>query len=1258
MILPATAILAPEIVSACSAPGTPNAPPPEPPNCCKPYCTGSPCYVKSGDYQMNWQDLQMPTRGIPLSVGRNYDSQRALDGLFGFGGTSNLTSRITYVTDQFQPPSTYYNEAVIVMPDAKVLRFRENAGGSTFTPPVESHDTLIRNGDGTYDLTLKLSRTHYRYDAQGSLDYILDDFGNTTDYTYVSGKLDRITDNATGRYLTVAYGPNGRISTVTDSAGRTVEYLYNAQGAVTSVIDPDGRTTVYSYVSGHFAPLLSRVTDHWGRIVTDITYDASDRVASYTEAGETYTYAYTSATTTTQTDSSGKTWTFTFDAGGRIITRNPPAGSGGASANYAFNADGSMSRYSDELNIKTDYTYNANGSVATIIRDALGTTTKIRFDYTYDPNFPEKVIAITPKNPSSGTINRDWQEWKYDYYQTGSTAPGALFHVFRIRSDATQQTLSTYTYNSNGQVLTVTDATAGVTTYNYNTTTGDLLSITYPKNFTGGGSGPIYQYGRDAAGRVTSVTDPLGKVTTYTYDDIDRILTVTLPKPSSGSTLNFTTTYSHDNYDAATGLVFTHQTDPNGKLTKQGYDQYGQLVKSIDATNNSTNFAYNKGLLSSITDANGNITGYSYNALRRLTTTTFPDATTESYVYYVDGLLNTRTDRKLQTITYSYDRLKRLTNKAYPNSTSVGYTYLGQKLTGVNDAGDSHSFIYDTSYRMSSNTQGIRGTISYTYDAADRVATLTVTGGPTATYTYFADGSLKKIDWSLVGAGTFDFTYRLNGQYNSVTMGNDQHRDYTYDDQGRLLSIANIHPDDGNLATYAYAYDINHSTGQPTMLGQRTSMTATVPYQNLNNHLTKYYYDNHYQLTRTDYPNVAPLGGEVHSWTYDPIGNRLTNTVNSTTQTYTYFKHAGNPNNGQRLQSDGVNSYTYDNNGNTATKTGSTFTWDYENRLSGISGGSTASYTYDYMGRRISKIVSGVTTTYLYHGQNLIREMSSTNADFLYGPGIDEPFAIDRAGTTYYYDTDGLGSISLLNKRVGPIQNSYVYDAWGTVRSQTTPTTNPFTYTARETGEAGLMFYRARYYNPGVGRFVSMDPVYSITKPIGLHRYAYVGNDPNLYVDPLGLFSIDGSCKSGGFENLGIPEAVKSLCKGPKCKVILQKMWVGGSGDSLWQCIEKYCKSKKNTIYCGPCTRPRDEPCGMSYGQPEYNPSAGLRLCQGNLSGNPTTCPCEEDGLTIEVTIFHEVLHLCGLVAEPGSGSHLGNILGGLVKKCYGYNEP
>jgi RHS repeat-associated protein len=292
-------------------------------------------------------------------------------------------------------------------------------------------------------------------------------------------------------------------------------------------------------------------------------------------------------------------------------------------------------------------------------------------------------------------------------------------------------------------------------------------------------------------------------------------------------------------------------------------------------------------------------------------------------------------------------------------------------------------------------------------------------------------------------------------------------------------------------------------------------MTASISGQGLDSAVFRYLYDNDYQLTQAGYPSAAPYNGQVHAWTYDGIGNRTSSSVNGTPTTYAYYKNGTNPLNGQYLESDGVNAYTFDANGNTATRNGTpgnfTFGWDTQDRMTSISGSAAATYRYDYQGRRVSKTVGGATTTYLYDGLNLLRTTGASQADYLFGPGIDEPLAMVRNGTVSYFDVDGIGSVALLTNPGGTVQKGYLYDAWGTVLGGTGTLANDFGYTAREPGEASLMYYRARYYQPGIGRFVSEDP---IGFGGGMSLYGYVSGNPLGARDPSGMQEID-ECNYG-----------------------------------------------------------------------------------------------------------------------------------------------
>jgi YD repeat-containing protein len=593
-------------------------------------------------------------------------------------------------------------------------------------------------------------------------------------------------------------------------------------------------------------------------------------------------------------------------------------------------------------------------------------------------------------------------------------------------------------------ITSVMDALGKVTTYQYDPGSGFLASIIYPKN-SESGSNPAYAYAHDSLGRIQSITDPLGHTTSYTYDNLGRIRTVTLPRPDPGFPDNFVLTYSYDNYEEVGGkkLVYTSQEDPNGRATRYYYDEFDQLARVVDAAGKVSQFMYNKGKLMQVQDANLNTTSYEYDKLSRLTTVHHPAGPTSSYTYYGDGLLKTKTDGKGQTITYVYDKLKRLKEKQYPDGKKIVYAYSGEMMGNIQDqvANETTTFAYDQSYRLNSISSP-RGTISYTYTAADQVQSYQVNSDPPVALSYYNDGSVKNITRS--GESPLAYYYLLTGQKAQVLYPNNARVDYSYDDQGRLTSIINRKPDMSVLSSYTYGYDYNYTTSSYTMKGYRTSMTNNLA------QMEKYYFDNLYQLIRVDYPN-----GDVHQWSYDDIGNRVQQVVIPSGQppvvtNYTYYQN-GQGRNSQLLQSDGANTYTWDNNGNLLTKAATNYTWDYDDRLVGISGPSTsASYACDYQGNRIKKTVSGVETAYLYLSEDIVKEATAgISTNYLHGIGIDEPVMMDRAGAKSYYFSDGLGSIREMTDAMGTVQNSYTYGAWGELRAQNVTVPNSYVVAVR-----------------------------------------------------------------------------------------------------------------------------------------------------------------------------------------------------------------
>jgi RHS repeat-associated protein len=281
----------------------------------------------------------------------------------------------------------------------------------------------------------------------------------------------------------------------------------------------------------------------------------------------------------------------------------------------------------------------------------------------------------------------------------------------------------------------------------------------------------------------------------------------------------------------------------------------------------------------------------------------------------------------------------------------------------------------------------------------------------------------------------------------------------------------------------------------------------------LNGITSNYTYDPLYELTQ-----VTQGASTTESYSYDAVGNRLSS---SGVPNYSY-------NSSNEVTSNSSGSYSYDANGNTLSDaSGKSYTWDFENRLvqavvPGTNGGTTA-FKYDPFGRRIQKSSPLGTTNYLYDGPNDIEEVDNSGnvlARYTQSKGIDKPLAQLRSGTVSYYQQDGLGSVTSLSNSAGTQAETYTYDSYGKTTASTGTLTNPFQYTGREfDSETTLLFNRARYFDPGAGRFLNQDP---IRFGGGTNFYAYTRNNPVVRTDPFGYQS-DGECNNPAFCVPGSP---------------------------------------------------------------------------------------------------------------------------------------
>lgn len=419
---------------------------------------------------------------------------------------------------------------------------------------------------------------------------------------------------------------------------------------------------------------------------------------------------------------------------------------------------------------------------------------------------------------------------------------------------------------------------------------------------------------------------------------------------------------------------------------------------------------------------------------------------TTRYGYSAPGHVERRIDANGSVTTFDYDAAGQLVRKAFSDGTDVRFIYdaAGNLVT----AGGPHvwySFTYDELNRMTSMTDSRFGkTIRYSYNRLGQRTEMTDPDGGVTRYEYDANGRLTSIT-SPSGASV-RFGYDALGRVTAVNSST-----LKYDAAGRVFEIG--HP----FGTLSYWYD---ASGNRTGIVDRAGWHA-------------YQYD---ELDRITGAQHAAAPAEAYS--YDAAGNR---TGSATDPAYRCDAAA-------RLVAAEGATFTYDKNGNLTSKTTAsgttTYTWDTDNRLVRVDlpGGGVVTYRYDPFGRRIEKNSNGTVTAYLYDGNDIILEMDGagqTMARYTHGPGLDLPVVLEREGQTWFYHADALGSVVALTDSSGNVVRSYAYDPWGRpTRTEETGPANPFLFVGREYDtETGLYYLRARYYDPGVGRFISADPL-------------------------------------------------------------------------------------------------------------------------------------------------------------------------------------
>ncbi len=589
------------------------------------------------------------------------------------------------------------------------------------------------------------------------------------------------------------------------------------------------------------------------------------------------------------------------------------------------------------------------------------------------------------------------------------------------------------------------------------------------------------QFEYDDAGQVTRTITNAGRETLSSYDALGRVLRVVSPayndqvlgaiRPVSRYEYN-TLGYQTAIYAGYTNSNAERIADNTQLQQRYTYDDFGRLLHATDAANNTWSYEYDiHGNVIRSTDAKGQITNNTYGyggVLLNRTTTGTNGAETESVTYQRNGLgqpLEIASNHV--TYNYQYDGAHRLTQVTDSRGGSVAYDYsVGGFLNSITDHhGNSTNYLYDPTGRLTGIRSPDNQITSYVYDAAGLLVQKAFPNDVVTAYRYFKDNTVKTIE-------------TINAKTDEIISSHS----YSYNAAGEIASAS-------------------HHIGSQQLQHQ-------------------YQYDNLGRLIEDQQTGSQTRNENV---SYDVFGNRRQHTVNGNTEAYTHnnlhqITHIKQGSNSGST----IGSFQYDANGNMTqkVKNGETthITYDAVDRITQIAktGITTEAYQYDHSVRRIQKAVGLDISSYHYSGPDIIAEYAANDwikpvATYSHGANIDDPLvrvaANDEgkllAQNAEYYHGDTLSSIVAISNPAGSIAASNTYDAFGNVTSST-GTTPQYGYTGREPNANGLMYYRARHYDPQLGRFTQLDPKGFID---GINRYTYALNSPVNYVDPWGTTS-------------------------------------------------------------------------------------------------------------------------------------------------------
>lgn len=988
-------------------------------------------------------------------------------------------------------------------------------------------------------------RTGFTYTAGGDLESMTDSLGNTTTYGYDYGFSDpAYTGAVKSQTVTVTDASNSVLrssqslfdrqenqlaeitcrtvyevgSSSTFSETLVTEFAYDAENRLIATFapDPDGD-----------GPL--------GRMVTETRYNAIGKEAA--------TLVWSSiADYESEVLADARVTSMDYDSRGNLERTTFP--------------DGTFEESGYDLENRRLWSRDRNGNVTYFVYDRVGRLTHTIFPDATTPDPSEFSISDLQSqikshpalldNPTTETIYDLIGRVQFSIDERG----GVTESVYEDDCGCSQRRKQT--------IQSVTDPATGS-----------------PVNLT-------TSYSYDDGGNLRFVTDPRGNTTETIYDLRNRPTKTVLPATDEHVASELETEYdalgrrtatidqagnrkefSYDGLGRLIGVREQFDSDSdNWILTSYLYDSLGNRLAEIDANNHVTVFAYDAlgrrvrrtvGL--TLDDTSGTLDRTDVAAVFAALSSD-ADTATESYAYDEWGRLATRTAFDGYTTTYTYyadtDYLhEEIADPTHPSlllahaPARYAYTYddagnrNGQQVFNGPLHGEAviydETWTYDERQRPTYHATSF-GAVDYGFDAAGNLARIesATSEGAWLTYDYDELNRLTSVDDHHSLTDT-TYTYNANGSLETVTYGNGVEHAYQYDVLNRLRFLE-VSLGGSTLHGYEYKLKI---TGHREQIIESTGRTSVYGYDGL-----------HRMISETITGDLSGQNGLV-GYTLDAVGNRQTrvSTVGLlSNQNFTFNSR------------NWIDSDTFDANGNTLHSSfsipDSSFgdQYDFKNRLiqRTETSGRIITFLYDANGTRIGKRVNPndggateATTTFFLNDtlnptgySQVLEEFDGNGAELsdlaasltlsrTYTIGLDliGYDAKDDLGNWHqrYFGYDGHGSVRELLGESGDVLESYTYDAFGVLLSgsvdQSSVTANPYLYTGeRFDSDLGLYYLRARYVNPGTGRFHNMDTYEgNASDPMTLHKYLYTHHDPINGTDPSGRMS---------FMNLGQAVAV------------------------------------------------------------------------------------------------------------------------------------